>query len=132
MTLISVLYLITGVSKFSKMNLFSGLNNLEDITLNSNYATICGYTHHDLLTVFKEHLQGADMEKVKEWYNGYNYLGDKVYNPFDILLFIKNNFEFANYWWETANPSFLIDMLKTGKYFIPELENLPHEALGYV
>ncbi len=114
---------ITGVSKFSKMNLFSGLNNLEDITLDKNFSTICGYTHHDLLTVFKEHLKGADMEKVREWYNGYNYLGEKVYNPFDILLFIKKNFTYRNYWWDTGNPSFLIDMLKTGEYFIPELEH---------
>lgn len=73
---------ITGVSKFSKVTLFSGLNNLEDITLDHRYATICGYTHHDLLTTFKAHLQHADMAKVKDWYNGYNYLGDKVYNPF--------------------------------------------------
>ena len=114
---------ITGVSKFSKMNLFSGLNNLNDITLDEKYATICGYTHNDLLTVFEEHLRGVDMEKVKKWYNGYNYLGDKVYNPFDILLFIDKGFEFSNYWWETGNPSFLIDMLKTRNYFIPELEN---------
>ena len=114
---------ITGVSKFSKMNLFSGLNNLNDITLDEKYATICGYTHNDLLTVFKEHLRGADMDKVKKWYNGYNYFGDKVYNPFDILLFIDKGFEFSNYWWETGNPSFLVDMLKTRNYYIPELEN---------
>ena len=114
---------ITGVSKFSKMNLFSGLNNIEDITLHSQYGNICGYTHNDLLTVFSEHLRGADMEKVRLWYNGYNYFGDKVYNPFDILLFISNNFRFKNYWWETENPTFLIDMLKTGDFFIPELEN---------
>ena len=114
---------ITGVSKFSKMNLFSGLNNLNDITLDEKYATICGYTHGDLLTVFEEHLRGADMEGVKKWYNGYNYLGDKVYNPFDILLFIDKGFEFRNYWWNTGNPSFLIDMLKTRNYYIPQLEN---------
>ncbi len=114
---------ITGVSKFSKMNLFSGLNNIEDITLNANYGNICGYTHNDLLTVFKEHLKGADMEMVKLWYNGYNYFGEKVYNPFDILLFISNNHEYSNYWWETGNPSFLIEMLKTGEYFIPNIEN---------
>ena len=114
---------ITGVSKFSKMNLFSGLNNLEDITLHPDYGNICGYAHNDLLSVFNEHLQGADMDKVKQWYNGYNYFGDKVYNPFDILLFISNKFDFRNYWWETGNPSFLIDMLKTQNYYIPELEN---------
>jgi len=114
---------ITGVSKFSKMNLFSGLNNLEDITLNPDYGNICGYTHNDLLTVFKEHLQGVDMERVKQWYNGYNFLGDKVYNPFDILLFISNKFVFKSYWWSTGNPSFLIDLLYSKNYSIPEVEN---------
>jgi len=81
---------LTGVSKFAKVSIFSGLNNLEDITLNKNYATICGYTHNDLETVFAAHLKDADMEKVRQWYNGYNFLGEPVYNPFDILLFIKN------------------------------------------
>ncbi len=117
------LVFITGVSKFSKMNLFSGLNNLEDITLNADFGDICGYTHDDLLTVFEEHLRGADMKMVQEWYNGYNYFGKKVYNPFDILLFISNHFKFRNYWWSTGNPSFLIEMLKTGDYYIPDLEN---------
>ena len=64
---------ITGVSKFSKLNLFSGLNNLEDITVNPEYAEICGYTHRDLEEVFGERLKGVDLELVKRWYNGYNY-----------------------------------------------------------
>jgi hypothetical protein len=115
---------ITGVSKFSKMNLFSGLNNLEDITTHKDYATICGYTHEDLKTVFVEHLQDADMKQVKRWYNGYNYFGTPVYNPFDILLFISNSCEFSNYWWETGNPTFLIDKLKEQGFYVPDLENL--------
>lgn len=115
---------ITGVSKFSKINLFSGLNNLEDITINKDYATICGYTHHDLETVFSEYLQNCDMEQVKRWYNGYNYFGKPVYNPFDILLFISNNCEFCNYWWETGNPAFLIAKLKEQQFYVPDLENL--------
>ncbi len=115
---------LAGVSKFSKMNLFSGLNNLEDITIDSTYATITGYTQHDLETVFAEHLQGADMEMVKKWYNGYNYFGPPLYNPFDILLFISKKHEFANYWWETGNPAFLIEILKNQKFYIPDLENL--------
>lgn len=115
---------ITGVSKFSKVNLFSGLNNLQDITLNHNYATICGYTHKDIETTFKEHLKGVDLELLKEWYNGYNYFGDKVYNPFDILLFISNGYDFRNYWWSTGNPSFLIELLKHRDYYIPEITNI--------
>ncbi len=59
---------ITGVSKFSKMNLFSGLNNLVDITIDARYADICGYTHHDIKTTFIEYLQNVDLEKLREWY----------------------------------------------------------------
>jgi Predicted AAA-ATPase/PD-(D/E)XK nuclease superfamily len=118
---------ITGVSKFSKMNLFSGLNNLTDITTMSAYADICGYTHNDIKSSFAEHLKTVDLEKLKEWYNGYNYLGGegkKVYNPYDILLFINNECEYQNYWWTTGNPSFLIKKLSEQNYYIPNLENI--------
>ncbi len=122
---------ITGVSKFSKLNLFSGLNNLEDITIDENYAEICGYTHDDLLTVFKDIIKGANLDLVKRWYNGYNYFGKPLYNPFDILLFLSKNHDFRNYWWQTGNPSFLIEKLKQENYYIPELENdlISEEAL---
>jgi hypothetical protein len=118
---------ITGVSKFSRMNLFSGLNNLTDITIQSDYASICGYTHTDIKTTFKEHLKSVDLEKLKHWYNGYDYLGgekNKVYNPYDILLFINNHCEYKDYWWETGNPNFLIKKLKEQNYYIPNLENI--------
>ena len=115
---------ITGVSKFSKMHLFSGLNNLEDITMKSDYATICGYTHEDLQLEFKDHLHNVDLNKVKQWYNGYCYFGEPVYNPYDILLFCSNHGQFENYWWETGNPRFLIDTLKEQHYYIPNLENI--------
>ncbi len=115
---------ITGVSKFSKINLFSGLNNLEDITIDPEYGTITGYTHDDLINVFKDRLNGVDVEMVKRWYNGYNYFGDDIYNPFDILLFLSKKCVFDNYWWETGNPAFLIEKLKTEDYFIPDLENI--------
>lgn len=113
---------ITGVSKFSKLNLFSGLNNLKDITISKDYAEICGYTQKDLETVFKKHLKGIDLDLVKRWYNGYNYFGEKLYNPFDILLFISEHGEFRNYWWNTGNPSFLIDKLKEENFYIPAIE----------
>ena len=115
---------ITGVSKFSKLNLFSGLNNIEDITIDRRFDTIAGYTDNDLNTVFAEHLKGYDLEKIKNWYNGYNYLGEPLYNPYDILLFFSKGGEFSNYWWETGNPSFLIEKLKAGNYFLPDLENI--------
>ena len=115
---------MTGVSKFSKMNLFSGLNNLEDITIDKRYSTICGYTHNDIKILFKEHLKDVDLDKLKEWYNGYNYFGDAVYNPYDILLFIAKDCEYRNYWWSTGNPRFLIEKLKESDYNIPQMESI--------
>ncbi|AJF08078.1 hypothetical protein GSUB_14785 [Geoalkalibacter subterraneus] len=115
---------LTGVSKFSKVSVFSGLNNLKDISLDSRYATLCGYTQHDLETVFAEHLRGADMERVRQWYNGYNFLGDRVYNPFDILLFIDSGQIFDNYWFATGTPTFLIKLIRKNNYYIPKLDNL--------
>jgi hypothetical protein len=115
---------ITGVSKFAKANIFSGLNNLEDITLRPKFGTICGYTQDDIETSFLPYLDGIDLEELKEWYNGYNFLNDKVYNPFDILLFIRNDFRFKNYWFETGTPSFLIKLFKQSEYSLMEFENL--------
>jgi len=115
---------ITGVSKFSKVSLFSGLNNLNDITLDENYSTICGYTQHDLETTFEEHLRGQDMAKIQEWYNGYKWLGEAVYNPFDILLFIDKNFAYKNYWFSTATPTFLLKLIEKNRYYLPDLEHI--------
>ena len=103
--------LLTGVSKFSKVSLFSGLNNLRDITLDPRYSAICGYTDADLDRVFAPELPGLDRDAIRAWYNGYNWLGDeKVYNPFDILLLFDHR-RFGAYWFETGTPTFLLDML---------------------
>ncbi len=115
---------LTGISKFSKANIFSGLNNLEDISLVPKYGNICGYTQENIEHEFLPYLKDVDLAEVKEWYNGYNFLGDKVYNPFDILRFIKNELMFKNYWWESGNPYFLITLLKEKNYNIPDLENI--------
>ncbi len=114
----------TGVTKFSKMSVFSGLNNLTDISLDSDYATICGYTQNDIETTFAEHLQGVDWQKLKDWYNGYQFNGEPVYNPYDILKFIANKKVYSNYWFETGTPSFLIKQLKAKGYYLPSVENL--------
>ncbi len=118
---------LTGVSKFAKVSIFSGLNNLEDISLNPDFGNVCGYTQLDLESSFAPYLEGVDMERVKRWYNGYNFLGDSVYNPFDILLFIKNNYRFKNYWFETGTPKFLIELIKKNSYFIPRFNGLEAE-----
>ena len=115
---------LTGVSKFSKVSIFSGLNNIDDISLDRRYGNICGYTQNDIESTFLPYLQGVDLAKLKLWYNGYNFLGDKVYNPFDILLFFSKGKLYKNYWFETGTPNFLIELLKQKNYFIPQLENL--------
>ncbi|GAB4257961.1 MAG: ATP-binding protein [Methylomicrobium sp.] len=115
---------MTGVTKFSKVSLFSGLNQLQDISLHEDYATICGYTQQDLETTFAEHLAGVDWAQLKDWYNGYQFLGEPVYNPYDILLFISGNRRYRNYWFETGNPSFLIKLFQQKAYFLPDLERL--------
>ncbi len=114
---------LTGVSKFSRVSLFSGLNNLQDITLDSRYATICGYTHDELCHFFQERLIDVDLDELRHWYNGYNFLGEWVYNPYDVLLYLDSK-QFKNYWFETATPSFLINLLHHKKYFIPNLEQV--------
>ena len=102
---------ITGVSKFSKVSLFSGLNNLRDITLSPRYSSICGYTEADLDSVFAPELPGLDREEIRLWYNGYCWLGEeKVYNPFDLLLLFAER-RFRAWWFETGTPTFLLDAL---------------------
>lgn len=136
---------ITGVSKFSKVSLFSGLNQLEDITLNPTYSALCGYTDADVDTVFAPELPGLDRQELRRWYNGYNWLGESVYNPFDLLLLFRNR-EFKHYWFETGTPTFLVKMLTERHTFTPELgrtvatdtllstfdvDNIPPEALMF-
>jgi len=115
---------LTGISKFSKASIFSGLNQIEDISLNSDFGDVCGYTQEDIETEFKEYLKDVNLKLLQKWYDGYNFLADKVYNPFNILKFIKNRYKFSNYWWESGNPFSLIELLKKGDYYIPSLENL--------
>ncbi|NLQ06750.1 ATP-binding protein [Cylindrospermopsis raciborskii LB2897] len=115
---------MTGVTKFSKVSLFSGLNQLTDITISRDFSTICGYTQEDLEQTFAQHLQGVDWDKLRLWYNGYSWRGDSVYNPYDILLFIREGMEYGNYWFETGNPTFLIKLFQTNRYFLPNLEHL--------
>ncbi len=112
--------LVTGVSKFAKVSLFSGLNQLEDISLDKRYGDICGYTQEELENYFKEYLEGVNIEEVKEWYNGYNFLANKVYNPFDVLLYLRKK-EIRNYWYETGRTEFLFKIIKQRNFELPYL-----------
>ncbi|MDD2809673.1 ATP-binding protein [Rhodoferax sp.] len=134
---------LTGVSKFSKVSLFSGLNNLTDITLEAKYSALCGYTDADVDSIFAPELEGLNREEIRSWYNGYNWLGTPVYNPFDLLLLFRSR-EFRPYWFETGTPSFLVKLLTQRQQFTPDLsrivapetllstfdvDNIPPEAL---
>lgn len=115
-------FLITGVSKFSKVSLFSDLNHLRDISLVEQFETIAGYTQEELEHYFDEDINqfaqktgksANDLkEEIRVWYNGYSWGGDqKLYNPFSILNLFASQ-RFANYWWETGTPTFLIKKLR--------------------
>ncbi len=127
-------FFVTGVSKFSQVSIFSDLNNLNDITLNRKYATMLGYTQMELEKYFDEYIrETADfykgifdniIEKIKIWYNGYSWDGRNfVYNPFSVLNFF-DNLEFADYWYATGTPTFLIKLIKERKYTIFDLKNV--------
>jgi len=117
------LVFITGVSKFSKVGIFSGLNNLDDLTMHPHYATMLGYTQAELESNFAEEIEAsaqalklskaALLEQLRWWYNGYRFhsAAETVYNPISVNMFF-NRQEFKNFWFETGTPSFLISMLK--------------------
>jgi hypothetical protein len=117
------LVFLIGVTRFSKVSIFSGLNQLRDITLSEEFSTICGYTQRDLETVFADRLKDFDVEEVKRWYNGYSWLGEKVYNPFDILLLFSEKL-FRPYWFSTGTPTFLLKLIEKNRYYLPSLENV--------
>ena len=114
----------TGVSKFTRVSLFSDLNNLTDITLDPSFANVCGYTEADLDEVFAPELPGLDRDRIRDWYNGYNWLGEeRVYNPFDILLYFRTG-EFRAHWFETGSPDFVVQTLRRRRVVVPSLDGL--------
>ncbi len=126
-------FLITGVSKFSKVSLFSDLNNLNDLTRHPRYATLTGYTPAELDHYFSDeypalaeanHMSVEEVKaEIQRWYNGYQWeIGQPVYNPFSVLRLFDAQ-RFANYWWETGTPTFLLKALKSDfQYYIRDLE----------
>jgi len=116
--------MLTGVSKFSKVSIFSGLNNLNDITIDERYSAMLGYTQEELEKYFEEYLDGVDKELMKKWYNGYKWGSESVYNPYDVLLFFDKGKKYDSYWFNTGTPSFLIKLLMQKKFYIPDIENI--------
>ncbi len=114
---------VTGITMFSKASFSSGLNNLDDISLYPPLASICGYTDQDLDTVFAPELEGLDRDEIREWYNGYNWLGgEKLYNPHDILHLFKRR-DFRSHWFQSGEPGYLYRMLERNKVSPMQLEN---------
>ena len=102
---------MTGMTKFTKASMFSGLNNLLDLTLDPCYASICGFTEDDLDRVFTPELAGLDRERIREWYGGYRWRGEEsVYNPFDVLSLFGIR-EFKAHWFDAGDPSVLVGTL---------------------
>jgi hypothetical protein len=127
------LVFITGVSKFSKVGIFSGLNNLTDLTMHPAYATMLGYTQKELEENFEEHIidcaqslnlsREALLDKMRWWYNGYRFdeNAETVYNPVSINTFF-NFKKFKNFWFDTGTPKFLVDILRQQGFYRFELE----------
>ena len=117
------LVFITGVSKFSRVSIFSDLNNITDITLSHHFSACCGISEAELDTYFVKELEVYDKEKIKEWYNGYSWdLAVSVYNPFSLMHFFREG-KFINFWFESGTPTFLIKLSeKAHLYDFEEIE----------
>ncbi|MCP4133815.1 MAG: AAA family ATPase [bacterium] len=134
--------LLTGVTKFSKVSVFSDLNNLNDISISTEYADLLGCTQEELDLYFTDHIKqltdatGEDEKRIKnrilKWYNGYRFSIKEltVYNPFSLLLLFKHN-QFRNYWFETATPTFLIKLIKEKNFEIKKLEDESVSELAF-
>lgn len=126
---------LTGVTKFSKVSVFSGLNNLKDISLHKNYATLLGLTEQEIARYFTQELDSIAKERgesldvvrdmIKKWYNGYSFSPDskseRVYNPLSLMNFIDTA-RFSNYWFTTATPTFVLKLIRDSEYPVADFE----------
>lgn len=126
---------LTGVSKFSKLSLFSGLNQITDITLHKNFSGICGISQEELENSFEEYLLRLQnsvemnrkelLDKIKDWYNGYSWDGEtRVYNPFSLLNLFDSRI-FSNYWFSSGTPAYLVKLITDRTYDVSQLQNQP-------
>ncbi len=126
---------ITGISKFARVSIFSELNNLNDLTMHPAYADLLGYTQEELERAFADFIRALAedsnesertvLDKLKTWYNGYRFTVKEalVYNPYSIVNVFEKGL-FQNYWFETATPAFLVNLIKERQYAVPLIENL--------
>ncbi len=124
---------ITGISKFTRVSLFSKLNNLNDLTINPYYSTMLGYTQEELehyfeayidetVTVMDTYTREEILNDIKLWYNGYSWDGKTtIYNPFCILLFFANQ-DFQSFWFQSGTPTFVVKKVLEEGFF--QIENI--------
>ncbi|WP_420458578.1 AAA family ATPase [Neolewinella sp.] len=126
------LVFITGVSAFSKVSIFSDLNNIRNISLNPVANTLVGITEKELDRHFAESLAGVDRSELRKWYNGYSWTGgEAVYNPFSLLNFLADK-TYRNYWFETGTPTFLIKRLRdSGLYEVNGSQAVDTELISF-
>ncbi|MDR2140258.1 MAG: ATP-binding protein [Deltaproteobacteria bacterium] len=143
---------ITGVTKFTKASIFSALNNLVDLTLEPNYANICGFTLEEFDSLFQEHLEDTleylkneadwasestidDLKKeILSWYNGYSWDGkSRVLNPWSVLNFFRKKL-FSNYWYDSGDPNYIIAVLKRENFILKYFshDNFINETLNSI
>ena len=130
---------VTGVSRFTKVSIFSEWNNLQDISMEPGYADFLGYSEDEIIRYFPDYLErlckkkalsmDECMERVRYWYNGYRFSVEsdiQVYNPISLMYCLKRG-EFKNYWFRTGTPSFLINLIRDKGYYIPQIEEIKIE-----
>ncbi|MDR3292274.1 MAG: ATP-binding protein [Methanobrevibacter sp.] len=126
---------ITGLSKFTKVSVFSTFNNLSELTLDENYSNICGITHEELKNHYKDHIQvmanknnysyQETLDKINKFYDGYSWDGkNRVFNPYSTLSALSQK-EFQSFWFSTGTPRFIAEIFKKRKiaedYFKPTI-----------
>ncbi len=133
---------LTGVTKFSKVSVFSGLNNLNDLTLLNHFSTLLGYTRQELEHYFAEDIAELAQKRklnvdecyalIKEWYNGYQFSdeGSLVFNPFSVLRLLHGQ-KFSAHWFETGTPTFLIKLIQKREFDLIDLEQYEMSDAGF-
>lgn len=134
---------VTGVSKFCHVSLFSDLNNLTDITMNRDYATMFGYTQEEFETYFADRIdaacklqnmpRGKLLPEIKQWYDGFRFEeeSETVYNPVSLAQFFTNSCKFNNYWFSTGTPSFLVELTKKTDFNFEKTLSEPVMGLAF-
>jgi hypothetical protein len=134
---------VTGVTKFSHVSIFSDLNNLTDITMHADYATMFGYTQEEFEKYFSNHIENVArkmgisreelLPEIITWYDGYRFHenADSAYNPVSLALFFVNGGEFNNYWFDTGTPSFLIELIKRNNFSFENILARPVSKMAF-